>query len=538
MSFGEAIADLVDQSLDPILQTAKSWQRVPLAEVVDILNGYPWPSSGFSADRGQPVIRIRNVLDGETSTFYEGEIVDGYWIFPGDLLVGMDGDFNRNFWKGPKALLNQRVCKLSIKRGFYDERFLYHVLPGYLGLINKHTSSVTVKHLSSKTLGEIPLPLPPLAEQKRIVAKLDALNAKSTRARIELARIETLVSRYKQAVLSKAFSGELTREWRARVKATEPRIGKLEELLSVPVRNGLSVRGSDTPPGFPALRLSALREREVRLDDVRYIPVDDDKARRFLLETGDILVSRGNGTRSLVGIASLVPTVVRPTIFPDTAFRIRVDYANALPLWLTSLWNAPQVRSQIELVAKTTAGIWKISQKDLATIQLSIPSTVEEQHEIVRRIESAFAKIDRLAGQAKRALELVGRLDEAILAKAFGGELVPQDENDEPASSLLEKIKQIRISQPAESKRTAPARKGKVPKMARSILETLVQAKDWLSAQELFARCGVRNGSSTEDVEKLYRQLLDLERQEKVEIEEVVDPASGAKQGDRVRLRK
>lgn len=71
-----------------------------------------------------------------------------------------------------------------------------------------------------------------------------------------------------------------------------------------------------------------------------------------------------------------------------------------------------------------------------------------EQHEIVRRIESSFARIDRLAAQAKRALELVGKLDEAILAKAFRGELVPQDENDEPAEKLLERIRAERAAAP------------------------------------------------------------------------------------------
>ncbi|MAN47644.1 MAG: restriction endonuclease subunit S [Hyphomonas sp.] len=77
----------------------------------------------------------------------------------------------------------------------------------------------------------------------------------------------------------------------------------------------------------------------------------------------------------------------------------------------------------------------------------------EEQHEIVRRIESAFARIDRLAKEAQRALELVARLDEAILGKAFRGELVPQDKNDEPAEKLLERIRTERDAEPKEKRR-------------------------------------------------------------------------------------
>tara|TARA_R100001129_G_scaffold135008_1_gene96482 strand:+ start:38191 stop:39363 length:1173 start_codon:yes stop_codon:yes gene_type:complete len=288
--------------------------------------------------------------------------------------------------------------------------------------------------------------LPPLAEQKRIVAKLDSLSAKSARARIELARIDTLVTRYKQAVLSKAFTGELTKKWRVKSVAL-PRPGSIDEILKMPIRNGLSVKGREAPPGVRALKLSALRGQSVNMNDVRYLPIDNDRARRFLLENGDILVSRGNGTKELVGISSLVPSHSEPTIFPDTAFRIRINIEQALPNWLAHIWNAPQCRLQIEKAAKTTAGIWKISQRDLSGTKLLIPS-VDEQHEIVRRIESAFEKIDRLAAEAKRALELVGKLDEAILAKAFRGELVPQDPNDEPASVLLDRIKAERAAAP------------------------------------------------------------------------------------------
>lgn len=94
-----------------------------------------------------------------------------------------------------------------------------------------------------------------------------------------------------------------------------------------------------------------------------------------------------------------------------------------------------------------------INLEILAAVRLPA-APLEEQHEIVRRIESAFAKIDRLAKEANRALELVGRLDEAILAKAFRGELVPQDENDEPADHLLARIR-------AERDKTPKARRGR-----------------------------------------------------------------------------
>ncbi len=97
-----------------------------------------------------------------------------------------------------------------------------------------------------------------------------------------------------------------------------------------------------------------------------------------------------------------------------------------------------------------------INASKLKAFEFPLPS-IEEQHEIVRRVEAAFATIDRLAAEAKRALELTDRLDEKILAKAFRGELVPQDPNDEPASALLEPIRAERTAAPKAKRGQAKA---------------------------------------------------------------------------------
>src|SRR5438309_4462491 len=94
----------------------------------------------------------------------------------------MDGEFNVRRWQSKRALLNQRVCKLNVDECCYNPRFLEYILPPYLSLINEKTGSITVKHLSSKTLERVPLPLPPLAEQARIVEALDAAVVRLNRA--------------------------------------------------------------------------------------------------------------------------------------------------------------------------------------------------------------------------------------------------------------------------------------------------------------------------------------------------------------------
>ncbi|BCH33272.1 type-1 restriction enzyme EcoKI specificity protein [Mesorhizobium sp. L-8-10] len=276
--------------------------------------------------------------------------------------------------------------------------------------------------------------VPPPAEQRRIVAKLDALTARIARARVELDRVPALAAKIRAAAS--------VRLWDASGDTT------LEDFLEAPIRNGLSVKGSDQLPGIRALRLSALRGAHVNLEDVRFLPITSDRAEPFRLIAGDVLVSRGNGTLSLVGKASVVETTpVETTIFPDTAFRLRVDRKKVSERWLSLVWNSAEVRSQVEGMARTTAGIWKISQRDLQAVRLPRVGFAE-QVRIADEVQAAFGRADRLEAEASRARALLDRLESAILAKAFRGELVPQHPNDEPASVLLERIRAARAAAP------------------------------------------------------------------------------------------
>lgn len=215
MSFNSTSKELIEQNINGLLSIHDSWLRISMDSVANITNGFAFKSSEFNNRKdGVPLIRIRDVLKGNTSTYYSGQIPEGYWVYPEDLIVGMDGDFNATIWCSEPALLNQRVCKIEVQEDKYNKRFFYHALPGYLSAINANTSSVTVKHLSSRTLQDTLLPLPPLAEQKIIAEKLDTLLAQvdSTKARLE--QIPQILKRFRQAVLEEAVSGRLTENWR------------------------------------------------------------------------------------------------------------------------------------------------------------------------------------------------------------------------------------------------------------------------------------------------------------------------------------
>jgi type I restriction enzyme S subunit len=149
------------------------------------------------------------VGQASTETGYDGDFDPTYLVEPGELVVGMDGDFRAALWRGPRALLNQRVCKLSPREEFYSPRLMIHAIPGYLDAINAKTSAITVKHLSSRTVEDIPLPLPPRSEQDRIAERLDVMLGDLDHAVVLLKRVEQNLKRYRASVLKAAVEGRL-----------------------------------------------------------------------------------------------------------------------------------------------------------------------------------------------------------------------------------------------------------------------------------------------------------------------------------------
>ena len=154
------------------------WEYKKLAEVCDVLYGCPFDSSLFTENTDcMPLIRIRDIKNSFTETFYKGTYSNEYVITKGDFLVGMDGEFNVCEWKGIDALLNQRVCKISSKNeNFLNRRFLYWSLPLQLKQIEDLTPFVTVKHLSAKKIANIKIPQIPLKSQILIAEELDTLS--------------------------------------------------------------------------------------------------------------------------------------------------------------------------------------------------------------------------------------------------------------------------------------------------------------------------------------------------------------------------
>jgi len=208
MSFTENINTIVAENRNGLLGIHPRWKRVPLKDIATILNGYPFESSRFKRDKGTPLIRIRDITQGSTETYYDGDFAPEFLVRRGEILIGMDGDFYCEPWQGEPALLNQRVCKVTPDELQYSKQFLRYALPGYLDAIHALTSSVTVKHLSSRTIADIPLPFPTLEEQKKIVAEIEKQFTRLDAGIAALKRVQANLKRYRAAVLKFACEGK------------------------------------------------------------------------------------------------------------------------------------------------------------------------------------------------------------------------------------------------------------------------------------------------------------------------------------------
>ena len=184
------------------------WEVKRIRDLMTLVNGFPFDSEHFARGEGVPLVRIRDLYATETEVNYTGPIVEEAWIETGDVIIGMDGDFNVARWRGPRALLNQRMCCLRAHPGT-DTGFVTYLLPFPLKVINDLTYSTTVKHLSSNDVRKIRFGSPPESEQRAIAAFLDR---ETVRIDALVAKVREAIERlkeYRTALISAAVTGKI-----------------------------------------------------------------------------------------------------------------------------------------------------------------------------------------------------------------------------------------------------------------------------------------------------------------------------------------
>ena len=204
----DPVAPLAPSGVDWVGNTPAAWRKVHLGTATQIIPGFPFDSRLFAAPDGAPLIRIRDLLRGSTTMSVGGLIPPTAWVGDGDLLVGMDGDFNSTVWNGGKAALNQRLC--CIRPGpKLDRDYLTLALPFALKYINDLTFSTTVKHLSTFDLRRLRFPAPEPDEQRRIVSEVDAQTSDIVDAIDRVDAEVRLISEYRDSLIAAVVTGRL-----------------------------------------------------------------------------------------------------------------------------------------------------------------------------------------------------------------------------------------------------------------------------------------------------------------------------------------
>ncbi|MCO7568117.1 restriction endonuclease subunit S [Pseudomonas sp. S 311-6] len=385
----------------------------------------------------------------------------GMTLYPADsvLMVTRSGILQHTFpvaLAGTELTVNQDIKVLRPVEGI-TPRFAFYLLKGFGGKILSVCSKdgTTVQSIDSEKLEAFPLPMPPTAEQTRIVDKLDELLAKVDALKARIDGLPALLKRFRQSVLAAAVSGQLTEDWRAKNVAKIGAEGSAAEtqdefawpvvrLGDVALDFSYGSSAKSKPAGdIPVLRMGNIQGGRLAWDDLVFSS-NPEEIKKYSLQVGDVLFNRTNSPE-LVGKTATYKGE-RPAIYAGYLIRVRCSERLA-PDFLNHCLNSPQGRDYCWQVKTDGVSQSNINAKKLANFRFGLPST-EEQIEIVRCVDQLFSFAEQLEAKVNEARTRIDRLTQSILAKAFRGELVSQAPEDEPASILLERIRAQRAAVP------------------------------------------------------------------------------------------
>jgi type I restriction enzyme S subunit len=212
------------------------------------------------------------------------------------------------------------------------------------------------------------------------------------------------------------------------------------EQLIFYLRNGLSQKPSQSPPGHRILRINAVRPLSVDLNEIRYYDRPSEEVADYFVEDGDLLFTRYNGSVDLLGVSGLVRGCGEPTLHPDKLIRIKAVFGHPLPSYLEITSNVGISRKHMQGRGRTTAGQTGISGADIREMPIPL-CPLSEQVQIIVEVERRLSLAQEAESQTDSDLKRSTRLRQGILKRAFEGKLVPQDATDDPAVALLGRVK-------------------------------------------------------------------------------------------------
>lgn len=325
----------------------------------------------------------------------------------------------------PNSLVDNNFCCKGINSHFFQT------------LVQENTQGITRARTSIKKLKGYPFPLPPLSEQQRIVERIEELFAKLDEAKERLQEVADSFAVRKAAILHKAFTGELTKQWRwengVSYESWEEKKG--EDFFEYVTSGSRGWAKYYSDKGSIFIRMGNLNHGTIELDfsDIQYVELPDQvEGQRSKLQKNDILIS----ITADVGMIALVREDMDAYINQHVALaRPKNDlYAEFLAWYFVSDDGLQQMQNKQRGATKIGLGL-----QDIRSIILKIP-TLPEQHEIVRLIDDLLARESAAQQAAEQALASIDLMKKSILARAFRGEL---GTNKASEASALELLKQV-----------------------------------------------------------------------------------------------
>ncbi len=403
-----------------------------------------------------PVLRANNIQAGKlvfSDLVYVPKkcIAPHQFIKAGDVVVAMSSGSKSVVGKAAKAVSDWEgafgaFCGVLRPSNEVNHRYFYFFTQSaeYRTRVSELSAGVNINNLKPAHFEMIEIAVAPLAEQTRIAAKLDELLARVDTLKARVDGIPALLMRFRQSVLAAAVSGQLTEEWRGAVNAADwslTSLGAIAKRLHQGINTSADkVEYSDS--GVPILQAKHITSGKIVIADARLVNAElfEKYKEKYCPPSGSILFTNiGTIGRSVVAGNSA------NYLIAWNIFLIEPSH-NVVPEYLRMFLELLRLQGYYESLYRGGATQF-VNKKQLSAIEISLPP-VEEQTEIVRRVEQLFAFADQLQARVKATQARIDRLTQSILAKAFRGELVPQDPNDEPASVLLERIKAQRAAVP------------------------------------------------------------------------------------------
>lgn len=374
-----------------------------LKEICKVQCGFAFDSKKFTEDDSfSPLIRIRDVKRGFTQTYYTGEFSSEYIVHKGDLLVGMDGEFNIARWNSEDALLNQRVCRI-IANSNVNEEYLRFYLKRALKLIESKTSFVTVKHLSAKELNGLKLNLPCMEDQQCISKQLSILELLIRKNKKVLELFDELV----KARFVEMFGDPVTNDmlWNTDV---------LKDICTK-IGSGSTPRGgkeSYIDEGISLIRSMNVHNAYFEYKDLAHITLDQaEKLNNVVVEHDDLLF---NITGASVARCCVVPSDVLPARVNQHVCILRCR-EKINHIFLQELLVNENYQGKLLQIAKSGATREAINKQQLESLEIMLPPL-----ELQNQFASFVEEIDKSRSRIQKSLEASQELFDSLMQEYFG----------------------------------------------------------------------------------------------------------------------